>query len=342
MYEFIKIYFMRSLNQNLIKLLNDGKFHNGTSIGNKLKISRAAIWKAIKKLEQYHIPLTSIKGKGYQLNTPLLLLEKNKIQSRLRHPSVKVKILEKIASTNDYLKTLSEGNQDICVCLSETQTTGKGRLQRQWHSPFAENIYLSLLCPFEKDISELNGLSLIVGLAVCRAIESVVNVQDKILQIKWPNDILLEGKKLAGILIEIQAESNGFCQVIIGIGINVNMKRAGQNNIDQNWISLTNIVKKYLDRNLLIPEIIDTLIDYLEKFSSQGLLVFQNEWQQRDYLINSQISLASGNQIIAGLYSGINKYGHLRVKNKTGDVLTFSSGNATILKKAHYGFQGLN
>ncbi len=328
---------MRELNQNLVelvKLLNDGQYHDGTSIGHELETSRAAICKAIKKLKQYHVPLTSTKGKGYQLNTRLLLLDKNQLQSRLRHRSVNVVVLEKIASTNDYLKALSEGNQDIIACLAETQTAGKARLQRQWYSPFADNVYLSLLCPFDKDISELSGLSLVVGLAVCRAINSVIEIPSELLKIKWPNDIVLEGKKLAGTLIEIQAESNGFCQVIIGVGLNVNMKKAGQTDIDQNWTSLANTVNAYIDRNQLVPDIIDTVIDYLEKFSSQGLEVFQSEWQQRDCLTNSHISLVSGKKIITGLYLGINKYGHLQVKNEAGQMLAFSSGDASILKKS--------
>lgn len=327
---------MRELNQNLVelvKLLNDGQYHDGTSIGNELETSRAAICKSIKKLKQYHVPLTSTKGKGYQLNTQLLLLDKNQLKSGLRHRSVKVEVLEKIASTNGYLKSLSEGNQDIIACLAEVQTAGKGRLQRQWYSPFAENIYLSLLCPFEKDISELSGLSLVVGLAVCRAIESAIDISSELLKIKWPNDILLEDKKLAGTLIEIQAESNGFCQVIIGVGINVNMKKADQADIDQTWTSLTNTINTYINRNHLVPEIIDTLIDYLEKFSSQGLEFFQNEWQHRDCLIDSHISLASGKEIITGLYSGVNEHGHLKLKSKTDKMLTFSSGDASILNK---------
>jgi BirA family biotin operon repressor/biotin-[acetyl-CoA-carboxylase] ligase len=327
---------MRELNPNLValvKLLNDRKYHDGTSIGHELNISRAAICKSIKKLKQYHVPLTSTKGKGYQLNTELLLLDKPELQSALRHHSVKVEVLEKIASTNDYLKSLSEGNQDVIACLAEAQTAGRGRLQRQWHSPFAENIYLSLLCPFEKDISEFGGLSLVVGLAVCHAIESVIEISSEFLKIKWPNDILLKGKKLAGTLIELQAESNGYCQAIIGVGINVNMKKIVQADIVKNWGALGNSINKYIDRNQLAPEIIDTVIDYLDKFSSQSFKAFQNEWQQRDYLINSRISLTSGKKIFKGLYSGVNQHGHLKLTNDSGQMVTFSSGDASVLTK---------
>lgn len=326
---------MKALNQNLVelvKLLNDGLYHDGTSIGEDLKISRAAVWKLIKKLEQYNIPLTCTKGKGYKLESPLALLDMTKLKSQLRHKSVQLDILEKTPSTNDYLKSFSKQNKKIIACFSESQTKGKGRLHRQWHSPFAENIYLSVLCPFEKDISELTGLSMVSALAVCHALESVMDFQEKKLSIKWPNDILIEGRKLAGILIEIEAESNAFCQVIIGIGINVNMSHALKNEIDQAWVSLSKVTDHYIDRNTLATEIIDSLIDYLERFSSHGLEKFHSEWKKRDCLTNAMISVLSGSKKIKGRYLGINHQGHLKLKSETGNILTLSSGDTTLLK----------
>lgn len=326
---------MKALNQNLVdlvKLLNDTDYHDGTSIGNDLKISRAAVCKLIKKLKQYHIPIICTKGKGYKLESPLALLDVNRLQSQLRHKSVKLEILEKVSSTNDYLKSLSKHNKKIIACFSESQTKGKGRLHRQWHSPFAENIYLSVLCPFEKDISELSGLSMISALAICHALESVMDFHGKTLAVKWPNDILMDGCKLAGILIEIEAESNGFCQVIIGIGINVNMSKALKDQINQAWTSLSKVTNQYIDRNTLATEIIDSLIDYLERFSSHGFERFNSEWKKRDYLTKASISVMSGSKKIKGICLGINPQGHLKIQSESGNILTLSSGDATLLK----------
>lgn len=330
---------MKALNQNLVelvKLLNDKKVHDGSSIGEHLNISRAAVCKAIKKLQQYGVSISSTKGKGYQLLEDLILLDINAIKSRLRHPLITVEILEKTSSTNDYLKNKIKEKGNIHVCLSETQSAGKGRLERKWHSPFAKNIYLSMLCPFDKDISALNGLSLVVGLAVCRAIHNTVSLAKQSLKIKWPNDILLLGDKLAGSLIEIQAESNGSCQVIIGVGVNVNMRQALHEHIDQSWNSLMKLGNKYLNRNDLACEIIDNLIDYLEKFSSLGLSAFSSEWDSMDHLSGSQIAVITGSRKITGKYTGINHQGHLKIKNEAGEVLLLSSGDTTILKpKVH-------
>ena len=189
-----------------------------------------------------------------------------------------------------------------------------------------------MLCPFEKDISELSGLSLVVSLAICHAIESKVDLKSNELKVKWPNDIFLKEQKIAGILIEIQAESNGNCQVIIGTGINVNMKNAAEKTIDQAWTSLLNTTKEHQDRNILCAAIADTLIDYFERFSKKGLSAFTKEWRERDRLINSDISILCQDKTQKGTCVGINNQGHLLLKTKDGKIVNFSSGDAQLLK----------
>lgn len=328
---------MKSLNQNLIKiteLLNDGQYHDGTSIGNHLNITRAAVWKLIKKLEQYAIPLSSVKGKGYRLESPLVLLNAKKIKAKLHHRSVQLAILEKVNSTNDYLKQFTPQNKKIRVCLAETQEQGKGRLKRQWYSPFGENIYFSILYPFEKDIGELSGLSLVVALAICHAIESTIQLEAHFLKVKWPNDVLVNQKKLAGTLIEIQAESNGSCQVIIGVGINVNMKNSSKKDISQHWSSLLNTTGQYHDRNDLCAALIDSLIDYLERFSSGTFASFMEEWQKRDCLVNFPIAVISASKHQEGICMGVDVHGHLLLKTADKNIVTCSSGDTTILKRS--------
>lgn len=327
---------MKSLNQNIIKiteLLSDGEYHDGTSIGNQLNITRAAVWKVIKKLEQYAIPLTSVKGKGYKLELPLILLNTKKIKTKLRHRTIQLDVLEKIDSTNEYLKQFIAHNEKIRVCIAETQTHGKGRLNRQWHSPFGENIYFSLLCPFEKDISELSGLSLVVGLAICHAIESTQDLSGNLLQVKWPNDVLINRQKLAGVLIEIRAESNGSCQVIIGIGINVNMREVAKTDINQSWSSLFNMTQQYQDRNDLCAALIDSLIDYLERFYMRGLTAFVDEWNKRDCLADTAIGIVSGSKKQKGICRGINEHGHLLLETADKNVVGISSGDASVLRE---------
>lgn len=316
---------------NLVAILNDGKFHDGISIGRSLNITRSAVWKAIKKLEDYGIQIESIKGKGYAMHEPLILLDKQIIKKKLTHKNIEIEIFESIDSTNTYLKSfLAETkNKKTRVCFTEQQTKGKGRLGREWYSPFGQNIYFSCLYSSYKDLSELAGLSLVVSLAVAKTLNSFT--LPKPLLVKWPNDVIYDNKKISGNLNEVQAEANGMCAVIVGIGINVNMEQDAEQSIAQPWTSLRNIIGKYVDRNELGVLLINNLFNYLENFEQHGLSYFINEWNKADKLFNQQITLKHDNNKIGGIAKGINQHGHLLIE-VDGVVKSFSSGDTTIVK----------
>lgn len=314
----------------IINLLNDGQFHDGTSIGAQLNITRSAVWKMLKKLESYGIALESVKGKGYLLKTPLILLDEKKIKSHLSYKKIQFEILPTLKSTNTYLRDSVGQNKNIRVCMAETQTHGKGRLNRKWYAPFGQNIYFSMSYPFQKDISELSGLSLVVALATCSAIATAVPACENKLLIKWPNDIVIDKNKIAGVLIEIQAESHGFCDVIIGIGINVNMSCANKKDINQPWSSLLNATGNHYDRNYLSATLINTLMGHLDRFATNGLGAFLKEWQAKDILLNQTVSLMSSNSIYKGVCIGINEQGHLLLKHSDNQIRVYSSGDTTL------------
>lgn len=323
---------MKKMNTDLIKVtqfLNDLEFHDSTSIGNSLNITRSAVRKVIKKLEAYQVPLISIKDKGYQFQAPLILLDKTKIKELLITKSVQLEIYEEVGSTNDQVREIYDQKKQVTACLAETQTQGRGRFQRQWNSPFAQNIYLSLLYPFTKDISELGGLSLVVGMAICKAIESCCDLP-KPLQLKWPNDVLYNGQKLAGTLIEMRAEADHDCQVVIGIGLNVNMQLDPSKKIKQSWCSLKNCTNQFYDRNILTAALIDQVTSYLERFAQKGLVNFLNEWRTRDFLFNKPVDLKSNQKEFRGLGQGITEHGHLLLKLRNNTIRAFSSGDTTL------------
>ena len=202
---------------------------------------------------------------------------------------------------------------------------------------FKVNIYVRSLItvhPFQKDISELSGLSLVVGLAVCQAIENACLLSEP-LTLKWPNDVLANGKKLAGILIEIQAESHGVCHVIIGIGINVNIKTASKKEINQPWTSLHELTNQYQDRNKLTASLIKSLLNYLKEFDEQDLRYFIPQWKKRDCLFQKTVHLKSNEITFSGIGSGINEQGQLilTLENKTKKA--FASGDTSLMKDYH-------
>ncbi|AZL16080.1 bifunctional biotin--[acetyl-CoA-carboxylase] ligase/biotin operon repressor BirA [Rickettsiales endosymbiont of Stachyamoeba lipophora] len=323
---------MKKLPKTLIELthiLSDLAYHDGDTIGQKLGITRSAVWKAIKKLEEYGTKIDSIKGKGYALSEPLLLLDEHLIQQGVPHKNITIEVFESLESTNSYLKGFV-GNITPRVCIAEYQTQGRGRLNRRWYSPFGKNIYLSILYPFEKDMSELVGLSTIVSLAIVDALQDLQLAQQIFL--KWPNDIIVKQKKLSGSLIEIISEANGLSYAIIGIGLNVNMIN-DDNHINQSWTSLKQLLNQDVDRNKLCISLINSLTTYLKKFNQEGFNPFKTEWEQRDMLLNKKVKLVSGNNIISGYGRGINNQGNLMLEVEKGYIKPFSSGDTTIIKE---------
>ncbi|MFZ4076791.1 MAG: biotin--[acetyl-CoA-carboxylase] ligase [Legionellaceae bacterium] len=316
----------------LTSVLNDLAYHDGTSLGLELGITRSAVWKNIKKLVSYGIEVESLKGKGYRLTKPLYLLSADRIKGYLKTIEPVIHVLEKTTSTNDYLKTIKNEEHAWQVCIAETQTQGKGRWRRAWHSPFGQNIYLSLSYPIDQAVSALSGLSLVVALAAVSALESFYHLSSP-LQIKWPNDVVFDQKKLGGNLIELQAESYGAYHVILGLGLNINMACADPEVVDQAWTSFYALTGHIQDRNPLCAHLIDTLAVYLERFSRHGLSDFMVEWRRRDSLYDQSIEVHSNQKSWSGLACGINEQGHLKVKNSAGLIELFASGDTSLRRK---------
>lgn len=316
-------------------LLSDQTYHDGNSMGQQLHISRAAVWKAVKKLIQYGVAIKSVKGKGYILEEPFLLLDVAQIKQQLppAYAALPIQLFEHLHSTNDYLQQTIDPAESVTICLTELQTQGKGRMNRLWHSPFGKNVYLSLSHRFAKDISELSGLSLIVGLAVTQTIDRLTPSMTDPITVKWPNDVQIGSAKIAGILIDLQAEAHGHCRAIIGIGLNVNMRNTDALSLDQPWTSLTEVTQQYYDRNTVCAVLIEQLLTYLARFCEHGLNHFIEEWQQRDRLFKQTVRLCCGETTYTGTGAGINSQGHFLLRMPDQTLRAFSSGDTTLLKK---------
>lgn len=229
-----------------------------------------------------------------------------------------IAIFPTIDSTNNYLLQLPETQKRSgYVCLAETQTAGRGRLGRTWLSPANENIYMSLL--WKMPIEKRSGLSLIVGMAVLECLKNSGMASAKI---KWPNDITLNGKKLAGILIEAVGD-----YVVIGIGINANMTHA--NDITQAWTSIAQEIGT-VDRNKVVAELFYFLQKELNQFETQGLKPTQEIWSSVDALNNLNITIEQNGIFHEGIAKGINEQGALLLQTPSG-LKPFYSGEITKL-----------
>ncbi len=315
--------------KRLIQVLGDGNYHSGISLGKELNITRSAVWKFVNQLKNYDIQIDSSGAYGYRLQQPLKLLDAVTIKKYIQQKPCDIIIFDSISSTNDYLKTCLDSKTNPQIFLAEQQTAGRGRFGRNWYSPFGQNIYLSCLWHFDKDISELSSLSLMVSLAIIKTlVDYGINTS---LKIKWPNDILYDHQKLAGTLIEMVAESHASSQAIVGIGLNVNMFFDVNDKINQNWTSIAKILGNYQDRNVLTGMLLNNLFNYLSEFNNKGFTEFLSEWQKYDYLIGKQIKLINNKKIIIGVALGINKRGCLVLKHDDDNkVIEYSSGDTTL------------
>jgi BirA family biotin operon repressor/biotin-[acetyl-CoA-carboxylase] ligase len=319
---------LSSTTLNILNILNDSKLHTGTEIAETLGVSRTAIWKVIQRLKRYNIDLKS-RHQGYLLNAPLFLLDKGKIETFLKGSKIKLEIFESISSTNDFLKN-KPLSPHLSICLAEHQTRGRGRMGRSWTSPFGRNIHCSFSYVFNRDISEISGLSLVIGILIAKTLESFDQRLKPLL--KWPNDIYMNNKKIGGILIDLMAEANGSCRAIIGIGLNINMKDQALEDVNKPWTSLENLLNAKIDRNILVAQIIDSVLNGVDVFLEKGMDPFLSEWSHYDLLKGKKVSVTDTNHTTSGIARGITQQGYLLLELPSGEIKKFSYGDATLLE----------
>lgn len=215
-------------------------------------------------------------------------------------------VYDTISSTNDGLwQYIEQGHSGPAICISESQTAGRGRRGDHWHSPASGSLYLSILWPFPADTA-LNGLSIAVGITLINTLKSE-GIND--LQLKWPNDVLHKRKKLAGILVE--SRFGKVQNTVVGIGLNVKLPIDTQRQIQQPTTSLDNLCKTIPCRNRLAGKIIQNMTNLLERFQDCGLSELLPQWQDYDALANQQVKLISPEGTLDVTACGINSQGEL-------------------------------
>lgn len=316
--------------KKILQQLADGQFHSGTQLASVLGLSRAAISKHLKSLADIGLRHVAISGKGYRLERPLELLAQSQIETMLSpdHQALisQWHIHDSLDSTNSYLLAQTTDTTPLGIaCLAEHQTAGKGRRGRQWVSPYGSNIYLSLRWRFlHGGIASTHGLSLAVGVAVMRALHQQ---QVPAVGLKWPNDIVSQGKKLGGILIEVSGEADGPCTAVIGIGLNLHLPAADAESISQAWTDIGKITgHSPISRNALAGSLLGHLLDITNGYENIGLKAYLDEWRQYDALQGQPATLYLGQQQLNGVVMGVDDLGLLLLKKPDGNVQAYASG----------------
>jgi len=317
----------------ILDVLKDGEFHSGEALGEKVGCSRTAVWKHLQKLETMGLLIESTKGTGYRIVGGVDLLDGQAISEALavaaRPHLSNINVFKTIDSTNTYARELAEKSSvSGLVILAEQQTAGRGRRGKNWVSPFAANIYLSIVWDFEKGAQALEGLSLAVGVAVRRAL-TAHGVQG--VTLKWPNDIYVEQKKLGGILLEMIGDPAGHCSVVVGVGLNVSMPVSRASAIDQDWTDVaTELQDKLPARNKLAAELISEILPLLSTFQAQGFAAYRDEWQVADAFYGQTAVISTPKQSIVGIVKGVDTNGALRLELDDGSIESFIGGELSL------------
>jgi len=314
----------------ILKTLCDGRFHSGAQLGRDLGISRTAVWKHLQALGELGLDIFAVTGKGYRLAQPLELLNREAILGALSTEShallADLELHSQLDSTNTYLSGKAASLPSGYACLAEHQTSGRGRRGRNWVSPYAASVYLSLLWRFSISPAVLSGLGLVSGVAVARALRQA-GLQD--IGLKWPNDVIWHGRKLAGTLLEMTGESYGPICVVIGIGLNVRMPATAGTQIDQAWVDVETALGKNMSRNKLAGLLLHHLLLALQQFQAKGLAPFIQEWQQWDIVTGKTIRLQLPNETLTGIAKGIDHNGALLVQSR-GTISSHMAGEVSV------------
>ncbi|CNL99202.1 bifunctional biotin--[acetyl-CoA-carboxylase] ligase/biotin operon repressor BirA [Yersinia proxima] len=307
----------------LIGILADGTFHSGEQLGEVLGMSRAAINKHMQTIREWGLDVFTVPGKGYSLPTPIQLLDEQAILSYL--PAGQVTVLPVVDSTNQYLLDRITELKSGDACVAEYQQAGRGRRGRQWVSPFGANLYLSMFWRLEQGPAAAMGLSLVVGIVMAEVLHKLGAEQ---VRVKWPNDLYLNDKKLAGILVELTGKTGDAAQLVIGAGINLTMRELTTNVISQDWINLQE-AGVIIDRNKLTAELLSELRLAVVKFENEGLAAFISRWREMDNYLDRPVKLIIGNQEIFGIARGIDQQGALLLE-QDGHVKPYIGGEISL------------
>jgi BirA family biotin operon repressor/biotin-[acetyl-CoA-carboxylase] ligase len=322
--------------RQLLKLLASGEFRSGEQLAKDLRVTRSAVWKLIGKLRNLGIEIEAASRHGYRLPGPVQLYDAQAIRSALQSASQEaihsIDALLTVDSTNRHLVDMAAAPIDrMQVCVAEVQTAGRGRRGRSWLAPFGSGVCMSVSWQFAESPPTFSALSLAIGVAIVRALrrfglESV--------KLKWPNDVVIAHRKLAGILIDLRGEAGGPSRVVIGVGMNLHLPPAVRLSLAEQQAALATDLHEHLrertpDRNVLVAAVLDELVATLRTFERNGFAAFESEWRGLDSMRDKPVRVLSANETINGIARGVAADGSLQVEVQ-GQVRRFMSGDVSL------------
>jgi len=330
----------------LLGLLCDGSLHSGAQLAAALGVSRAAVWKLVGELRAAGVAIDSLSRRGYRLSAPVELLDAARMrahaceQGRRLPDELEVHFL--IDSTNDHLYAAPPPAPGAArVAFAELQSAGRGRRGRRWIAPFGSGLTFSISWTFAETPADLPALGLALGVAIAKVLSGLGAQR---LSLKWPNDLLHDGRKLGGLLTQLRQESGGAATVVAGLGLNLALPDAARNAIeavnssDHPALAVADLAgatpQGVPSRNLIASRLVLGLEDALREFATVGFTGFAQEWAALDALRGAPVRVHQGSERFEGTARGTDRDGALLVES-AGRVLRVFSGDVSVRSAAY-------
>jgi len=321
------------LRTHLIPLLADGRFHSGTQIGQRLGVSRAAVHNAVGALAAAGLDVQRVPGRGYRIAGGLELLDAARIGDWLdreggQRPASLDVVVETPSTNAQLLQRGLPAPGAAAVCVAERQSAGRGRRGRSWVATPYRNVMLSVAWRFEDGPSATSGLSLAAGVAVADALEAA-GLADA--GLKWPNDVVWNGRKLAGVLVDVTGEAQGPTLVVVGVGLNLRLSPEDVQRIEQPCTDLHTVLGAPPERNRMAALLVRELSQMFKRFSCSGYPVYRDRWEVRNVHAGLAVTVSSAaGGDLTGNVLGTDDTGALLVLDATGRTHVLSSGEVSL------------
>jgi BirA family transcriptional regulator, biotin operon repressor / biotin---[acetyl-CoA-carboxylase] ligase len=325
--------------ERLLHALADGRTHSGEELARAFGITRAAVWKQVAKLADWGLNVEAAPGAGYRLPRRLDLLEVEALRAAL-DPDVaarlaKLEVFTELGSTNRQLLTAPPPPGQLDVCVAEYQTAGRGRRGRRWNVPLGGGVCLSVGWQFAGMPAELAALTLAVGVAVRRVLRRVAGLE---IELKWPNDLVVDERKLGGILLEVSAEAHGGAHVVAGIGLNVALPAdllPSLSDWPRGAIDLaTALQKDPPPRVVLVGALVNELAALFADYPTRGFTPYRGEWRAADHLRGRGVRVDDTAGSISGTALGLDADGALLVETAGGERRRIVAGDVSVRSRS--------
>ena len=314
----------------ILSVLADGCLHSGVRLAQRIGVSRTTIWRSINTLRSYNLDIVMVNGRGYRLPRPYDILDPVKIRRLLTDSntdlSMKLEFFPVLDSTNAYLLNRIDSRIHRHIVLAEYQTHGRGRRGRYWISPFGCGLNISIGMIIRSSLLRLSCLSVAIGIGVIRALKQHVKAP---FQLKWPNDVMFDARKLGGILLEVRSSGGEHSYLVIGIGLNIRFPAKVRATIQQPWIDLASITDHPPPRNQLAASLIKQIdLLFTDDISSSAAHICK-EWRQYDFCYGKQVELGLRDRKVYGVARGVDDQGRFLLM-VAGVMRRFDLGEVTV------------